>query len=106
MTIAHRIPGIKHYRAIDQGFRELVKSDGITREALASAQLIASYANQYEAMKYPATKRSSYRVEGDTVQVGFKNRARSGARVVQEMNSWQPARDRVLGGAVRAVTIQ
>lgn len=104
MTTMHRIPGIKHYRSIDQGINVLVKSDDLAKHMEYQAQVLASYMRQLEVSRYAKEKQSTYKVERATVEIGRKSSSRVGARITQEMRSWRPMHDRVAAAAIKGMT--
>lgn len=98
---SHPVPGSRHYRSIDDGFAELVRSEGIATATKTAAETIATRARYLEEAKgYPTEKRSRYRTENRTVNIGFKHNQRVGAAVVQELESWRPMHDRILSWAL------
>lgn len=71
-----RIPGVKHYRALDQGFRPLGNNTAIQAAAMAAARWGATLAETYDP-------KGKYEAQPRPVRSGWNHELRSGAAVVQ-----------------------
>lgn len=71
-----RIPGVKHYRALNQGFRSLGTGSSIQGLAMDAAQRGVNAARTYDP-------KGQYEAQRRPVRSGWNHELRSGASVVQ-----------------------
>lgn len=97
MAQMKRIPGVKRYRAIDQGLRQIGRSAAVGDEALKAAQRLAGNANAVGDSEYEAGKA--------TVTAGFLRESRSGARAFERLPHPSDAEERILQRVTEAAGI-
>ena len=98
-----KVPGVKHYVAVDDGFASIVRSEGIAVATRRAAEEVAVHARiREEPSRYSSSERSTYTVEARDVTIGWKSRNRVGAAVVQEARSAKAAQDKILAWALAA----
>jgi hypothetical protein len=93
-----RIPGVKRYRAIDQGLSQIGRSAAVGDVALSAAQRLAGNANAVGDGEYEAGKAN--------VTAGFLRETRSGARAFERLPHPSDAEERILQRVTDASAIK
>ena len=83
-----RVPGVKNYRSLDAGLREIGQSAGMGAETLRHAQRIAGNAE--------AVGRGSYAAQPESIRYGMPEGPRAGAVAHESQRHWDDVRNAVL----------
>ena len=83
-----RVPGVKNYRSLDAGLREIGQSAGMGAETLRHAQRIAGNAE--------AVGRGSYAAQPGSIRYGMPEGPRAGAVAYESQRHWDDVRNAVL----------
>ena len=94
----HRIPGIRHYRADDDGLRDIGSSPAMSAAVMSVAERLAGNAQAVGA--------GTYEAKPATVTVGWQNERRSGAVVRESNRDWRDSRDAILIRVTKAMEVR
>ena len=92
MSDLRRIPGVKRYRAMSDGLREIGASQGMQAASLSAASDVARNA--------AAAGHDDYSTSPRTVTAGWQHERRAGAVVRSSGNEIRDVRDQILKQAL------
>lgn len=94
----HRVPGSRHYKADDDGLRQIGSSTAMSAAVVAVAERLAGNAQ--------AVGDGDYDAKPSTVTVGWQNERRSGAVVRESNPHWRDSRDAILLRVTAAMEVR
>lgn len=93
-----RVPGFKHYRADDDGLRQIGQSAAMGEATLAEAQRLVG--------NIEAVADGKYESEASKVTAGWKNERRAGAVVKESEPHWRDERDAIMVRVIQAMEVR
>lgn len=93
-----RILGVKNYRSVDAGLREIGQSAGMGAETLRHAQRIAGNAE--------AVGRGSYAAQSESIRYGRPEGPRAGAVAYESQRHWDDVRNSILVRTADAMAVR